>query len=199
MVIEDRWSIRQWLRSREACDDAIDWAAEKDSLTDLWEDCQDPAWVLWALELLDYRDASRLRLFAASCARRVSGVIGDDASRHVLEVAEGVANRTTPESDLGRTWQEIRATARSAARHSGWSAARAAALTAVAETLRADALEAARGASTHSQRAVAWHSGMEMVAAEAQWQADRLRDIFAPARDAILQRAGAALDSVERP
>ena len=198
MPSEGRTSIRKLLRRYDACAEAIDWAADKERLHELWDQCEVPEWLLWSLDQLNYRADARLRAFAVACARRHTGLLEDDKVLRVLSVADAVAANAAPPGELLEASQDARAAADAVAQGADWNAARAAAISAVYDTVRGDPMEAARGASTNGQRVVAWQVGTsESVTAEARWQAQQLRRRLDQDVPKILQRARAAM--VERP
>ena len=78
------------LRRISACQEAREWAANKD-LTTAWAECPRSDWMLWLLEELGYRDDRTLRLFACWCAAQVWHLLTDERSRMAVEVAERYA------------------------------------------------------------------------------------------------------------
>jgi hypothetical protein len=105
-------------------------------------------------------DEKFARLFACDCAERVLHLFeakypNDDRPRKAIEVAQRFANGDATTEELTAAWDAARDAARAAARDAAWDAARAAA--------RGAAWDAARGA-------------------EQEWQAERLREMYAEVR-----------------
>ncbi len=121
------------LRRLGACEEAREWAANKD-LTTAWAECQRPDWMLWLLDALGYSDQSTLRLYACWCARQVWHLPSDERSRAAVEVAERYARGEATDDELSAAWAAWDA-ARDAA-WAAWDAAGAAAATAQADRLR---------------------------------------------------------------
>lgn len=195
---EGSTSILRLLGEHHACPEAVEWAADKQSFQMMWEACQEPEWILWSFEQLDYRDDAKLRLFAVACARRHKQLFSDDRADAVLEIAEAVAKGKAEKAELWTAWSDGRAAADHAASLPTWSMARAAAMSAACDSARMDAMEAAKRASRNALRASVWNiEPHESNLIEAQWQAQTLRRLFDDDLSTIVGRARKALsDSV---
>jgi len=154
-------NLFEYLKSINACSDAIKWAEGKDLKT-AWETCQRGDWMIWLLINTDNETTDReLRLIAVKCAREVQHLMTDPRSINALNVAERFANGEATENELGAAWYAAwyaaRAAARDAARAAwaAWDAARDAA--------RDAAMAAASDAAWYAARAAARAKQSEIV------------------------------------
>lgn len=169
------------LKQHDACDDAVEWAANYDTLTDAWDACERPDWMLWlhANGIIKIGDRD-LRLFACECVRytpigggrTVWDLLTDERSRNAVEVAERYANGEATRDELyaarGGAWSAARYDARSSATAAAWSSATADASD--------GAWDAAGAAAWHAASDSAW-SATSDAERDAAWafQADLLR------------------------
>ena len=163
----------RFLARHQACADSLPWANQFTTLEELWQHCPNPDWLLWGLKYLSFQDPMAMRRWACRCVRRVWDWIGNDTSKHALEVAERFTRYEVSPDELTAAWQE-------AAAHVGgpWpSAAVAWATRAGAETAGERVLLAAKAAA----EAAAWHQPERYAGAWAAVraaQADLLREVI---------------------
>ena len=147
---------KQFCDATDACDNGYVFAITCQTMTEVWDKCPRPDWLLWILDKLDRQaDDRTLRLFAVWCVRntplsdgrKTGDVLTDPRSLAALEVVERYAHGNATDKELA------------AARAVAWDAARAAAWDAATDAARAAA------------RAAAW---------DAAWaaQADQLRKMI---------------------
>ena len=159
-----------WLKSKNACADAVAWAGETGGLAKCWRRCANPSWMLWALERLGLLDARRTQLFSCWCVRHtpladgrvVWDLLTDQRSRAAVEVAERYAVGDATADDLYAAWAAAEAAAL-AAEAAAWAAVEAA-----AEDAAWDAWDAAREAAEAAEAAGAAEAA---EAADAAWAA----------------------------
>lgn len=128
--------LEQFLTKHSACSEAREWAKEFKTLHQAWNECQNPQWMLWALDAVEFKDNQTSRLFACWCVRnipvndgrKVWDLLIDERSRNAVEVAEKFANGEVDDIARSAAW--------SAARSAAWSAAWSAAEAAQANQLR---------------------------------------------------------------
>jgi len=173
-----------WLKSKNACADAVAWAGETGGLAKCWRRCANPSWMLWALERLGLLDARRTQLFSCWCVRHmpladgrvVWDLLTDQRSRAAVEVAEryAVGDATADDLYAARAAAEAAALAAEAA---AWAARAAAEVTAEAAEVTARAAWAAAGAARAAAEvtaeAAAWaaRAAAEVTAEAAAWAA----------------------------
>ena len=164
--------LSEYLKSINACSDAIKWAEGKDLKT-AWETCQRGDWMIWLLTNSDNEVTDReLRLIAVKCAREVQHLMTDPRSINALDVAERFANGEATQEDLYAAMDAAWAAAW-AARDAAWAAAR-------------DAARAARDAARDARDAAwaaAW-AASDAARAAARAASDAARDAAWAARDA---------------
>ncbi len=108
-----------------ACEEAREWVESNNirSVSAAWEKCQNPDWMLWALNAAGIKVSDKkLRLFACSCiretplpdGRKVWDLLTDERSRRVVEVAERFANGEATQEELAAAWAAARDAARDA-------------------------------------------------------------------------------------
>jgi hypothetical protein len=119
-----------------------------------WLACDDPGPML---ESLGHKaDPRKLRLFAAACARRLSGLLDDERSRRALDVAERYADRRKKgppsRNELRQAEQDAWAVAH--ALNGGRDSARYNAAQAATEAASSTASGAARRTAEHAAHAV---------------------------------------------
>jgi len=163
----------RFLARHQACADSLPWAGQFHTLEELWQHCPNPDWLLWGLKYTSFQDPMAMRRWACRCVRRVWDWIGNDTSRHALEVAERFTRNEASPQELTAAWQE-------AAGHVGgpWPSAPIAwATRAGAEAAGERVLLAAKAAA----EAAAWHQPEHYAGAWAAVraaQADLLREVI---------------------
>ena len=146
----------KWCRKHGACEEAVRWIAQYDTLEEAWEHCERADWMLWALSVINYVNDKQLRLFACACARDVWDKLTDERSRNAVRVAERYARGKATDEEL------------SAAYSVAWAAAEYA-----AESAPAYAAEyAAESAASSAAESVVWYAVRSAVREK---QAIRLR------------------------
>ena len=129
--------VHQWLTDKKACQSALNWVGTR-TLKQAWADCEDPQWMLWLLEHLDYKDEQTLRLYACWCAtntpiadgRVTWDLLTDNRSRKAILVAIDFANGEATAEELAAAgaaagdaaWAAGAAGAARAARDAAWAA-----------------------------------------------------------------------------
>jgi len=133
------------LKELDACDDAIQWAKDYDTLQQAWDNCQRSDWMFWLINKMRFSNDKDLRLMAVAFARQVQHLMKDQRSINALDVAERYANGEATVEEL-RTAGEA-ADAAWAARGAAWAAEAAWAARAAWEAAREAAARAARSAA----------------------------------------------------
>jgi len=141
----------KWCRKHGACEEAVRWIAQYDTLEEAWENCDRADWMLWALKAIDYKNDKQLRLYACKCARDVWDKMTDERSRNAVRVAERYAR--------GKATDEELSAACSAAYSAAWSEAYDAA--------RSDAYSVAKSAAKSAARSAAWSAAWSETYSEA--------------------------------
>ena len=143
--------MKAWIEpiaDMEACDEAVDWCEQFDSLDEAWQACERGDWMLWLLGMLSGPPGSgsrkKLVLVVCQCARLALPYVkkGEMRPLKAIETAEAWAR-----GDEGITLQDVRDAAARAA-----SAASAAARVAYA-TYAADAAARASDAAARASDA----------------------------------------------
>jgi hypothetical protein len=141
------------LRTVGACDEARYWARPYESPAAAWEACEQPEWMLWALDRCGLWDDRLARRFMAWCARSTPLLDGrttwdlltDGRSRAAVEIAERMA-----------AGEEIESAARSMAESAAWSAAESMAASAARSATESAAASAARSPTESAAESTAW-------------------------------------------
>ena len=143
-----------------ACTEAIEWAKAAGHKTKAaaWLACNNPEWLLWALDAIGYKNDSKLRKIACWCARNTPlpdgritwDLLTDERSRKAIEVAEAFADGKAIPEELAAA----RAAACAAARAAACAAACAAAWDAAWDAASAAAWDAAWDAQCNAIREI---------------------------------------------
>jgi hypothetical protein len=170
--------IDNLLSLHRACPEAIAWSRRYQTLEEAWEALESPSWGLWALQTFGYQGERKLRLFAASCARRSLSLWDDPQHGRALELATKAAAGTASDEALAAGYLATKRAAASIVDRPDYSEAMAAAATAAAATLRGRAMDAAMEAAREAGRAVAWDPDDPSTwEEEGRWQMSELRRI----------------------
>jgi hypothetical protein len=110
-----------------ACEEAIEWAKDYDSLQSAWDNCKRSDWMIWLMDKMNWGNDKDLRLMAVAFARQVQHFMKDDRSINALDVAERYANGEATNDELAAAWAAAGDAAGDAARAAAWAAAGAAA------------------------------------------------------------------------
>jgi hypothetical protein len=191
IAIDFRRPLSELLQEHSACTAGMKWAEIYTTASAAWLACDNPRWMLWALEQIGYQD-EKLRLFACWCVRYTP--LGDgrttwdllirEQSRKAIEVAERFARWQATRDELFTayatagaaadvTWDSVRDAAWDAA-YAATEAARDATYATVWDAAWAAAGAAARAACAASTDA-AWDTAR---AAARSAQAKALREII---------------------
>lgn len=166
------------LTRHQACPEAVELARGMDTWEQLWEALEAPHWMLWGLATFGYRGERRLRLFAASCALRALRRWNDPAGARAVELATAHATGAASREELLAGYAAAQKAAAGIVDRADYSEAMAHAAAAALATLREDAHDAARAASSESASAIAWDpEDASTLEDEAVWQASELRRI----------------------
>lgn len=114
MTATKQTKLETLLDKHGACYEAREWASDFSTPIKAWNACQNPAWMLWALDRLGVFDEKNSRLFSCWCVRQVWHLLTDDRSKRAVEVAERFANGDETFEALSAAW--------SAAESAAWSA-----------------------------------------------------------------------------
>lgn len=182
-VCEVSASIQYALKSLGACSEAMEWARDKHSIQDLWDNCPDPEWLLLSLKAIEYHEPLQLRSFAVACVCRHVHLFPDDRFIEIIDVARAAIAGEAGLPELRLAFKRGRTLADDTSRHVNWSLARTAAICSLCDCVRSDPFDAARRASRNGRRAGA--SRLE----EAEWQVDELRRILSPELPILIARA----------
>ena len=186
----------EYLRSLNACNDAITWAMGFPSLEAAWHVCQRSDWMIWLLIRTGSWDDATVRRFACRCVREtpladgqaVWDLLTDERSRHAVVMAERYIDGDATEADL----RDAREAAWEAAGEAAGEAAReaaGAAWEAAGEAAGEAAWEAAGEAVGAAAWAAAWAATWAAARAAARaHQADILRAMIDPSVIASLCR-----------
>lgn len=148
--------IEGLLRRHHACPEALPWATGCRTLEELWESCEAPDWMLWALWTFEYNDGRRLRRFAAVCAERVHRLWDHPKARHAIDLAKYAAIGIVHPDTLETVRAIVTEAANEVTQRLDYSEAMAAAAAAAIVCLRDRPMDAAMDASRESARAVRW-------------------------------------------
>ena len=86
-------SHTDYLKSLDACDDAVKWSADYRSLSDCWQKCERSDWMMWLLRKTDKISKKQAVTYAIWCAESVIGEFEkkypeDDRPRDATEAAK---------------------------------------------------------------------------------------------------------------
>lgn len=183
-------AIQHLLERFGACPEAVEWAGDKESVYQLWDDCPNPEWLLVAFKILGLRRDPCLRYFAICCAQRHKALFANDRLTEILDTAEGHAVQSqTTDGTLQRLFDDSMRIADSIAKTQDWDALRHAAIQCACDALRKHPWHAALRASRNGQRA------SEDPDAEAEWQVCQLRKLATPHLARLADRATRLLHS----
>ena len=130
-----------------ACQEAIEWAADKPTWDSVIRQCNQPDWLLWLDQRLNILTDSERRLLACwfvrntpiGDGRTVWDLLTDDRSRKAVEVAERHARGEATDEERAAAW------------HAAWDAAWHAAWDAAGDAAWDAAWDAARDAARDAQ------------------------------------------------
>ena len=155
---------KQFCDATGACSDGRAFALTQPTMTEVWDKCPRPDWLLWILYKLKWRSGDRtLRLFAVWCARntplsdgrKVGDLLTDPRSLAALEVAERYANANATDGELAAAWAAAwEDAAGDAAEAAAWAAAGAVSRAAAGDAAGAAALDAAWDAQADQLRKI---------------------------------------------
>ena len=123
------------LKELDACDHAIEWAKDYDTLQEAWDNCQRGDWMLWLINKMQWSNVKDISLMAVAFARQVQHLMKDQRSINALDVAERYANGEATVDELRAAADEAwvagaaaraAGAAEAAAGAAAWAAARAA-------------------------------------------------------------------------
>ena len=121
-------TFHDYLLSRHACHDAIEWVADRPA-REAWHECADGSWMIWLCTMLGVR-RELVVLCATGCARSVLHLVpvGEDRSRLAVETAEewGYGHATREEAYVAAAYAADAAAADDDAAYAAAYAARAA-------------------------------------------------------------------------
>jgi len=114
MTTETTSPVRRRLQSIGACDEALEWLADRD-LSAMWQECERADWLLWLAATINI-DRRLVVRAACRCAREALPIFedrrpGDGRPRKAIETAEAWC-------DGRATLDEVRSAARAASRSS---------------------------------------------------------------------------------
>ena len=180
--------------NRDACERGVTYAEQYEMMSDVWDNCHRPDWMMWILKRTDkYPEEKDIRLFAAWCARNTPLMGGrttwdlmtDPRSRTAIKVSERFAIGDATSEELAESYAAAHAAhvaayddayddaaAADAAAH----AAAAAAYAAAAYVAAADA--AAAKAADYDARAAAHADADAAYKNACTAQAYQLREMF---------------------
>lgn len=182
-----RDDIEGILRRQRACPQAIPWATRHATLEELWQACEAPDWMLWALDAFGFRGDRKLRLFAASCALRAQRLWSDPQSTRAIDVATSAAAGKAGPAELSAAREATEKAREAIVTRADYSEAMAAAASAAAACVRDLAMDAAMDASRESARAAWWDvDAAGSWPEEALWQANELRRIVGADIDPLI-------------
>ena len=93
--------MHAFLNQHDACSEGAAFAREFKTLSEAWDACERPDWLLWAYcRKVKTPDSKQLRLFACWCARQNWHLLTDERSRKAVEVAEAYANGLATTEEL---------------------------------------------------------------------------------------------------
>jgi hypothetical protein len=144
-------TLQTKLKELGACNEAIEWAKDYDTLQEAWDNCQRGHWMIWLVTKMEWSNEKDLRLMAVAFARQVQHLMKDQRSINALDVAERYANGEANIDEL--------------------TAARAAAREAAAASDAAWAAWAAWAAGAAGKAAAAWDVARAADVAGAAWGA----------------------------
>lgn len=97
-------SLENFLNRNKACKEAKEWvqAAKITSFAQMWDQCKDPAWMLWGLEHAGHWEGpTRLtRRWTHQCLLNVNEFLSDPRSRRALKVLEAYAGGGSSTAEL---------------------------------------------------------------------------------------------------
>jgi hypothetical protein len=144
------------LQKLNACQSALDWLAQQQTVEQAWRDCKDPQWMLWLLGRLSGKPGSakrrKLVLCACDCAATAPNMPA--VGKRALRVARAYARRK-PGVTLEMVTDAAAYAAVAAARAAAANAAAANAAYAAVSAAAAYAYAAARAARAASYAAYA--------------------------------------------
>ena len=148
-------SLQTKLKELDACDDAIIWAKDYDTLQQAWDNCQRSDWMIWLINKMEWSNDKDLRLMAVAFARQVQHLMKDQRSINALDVAERYANgeATVDELTAARVAARAAGAEEAAAATAAWAAARAAWAAEAAAARAAGAAEAAAARAASADQA----------------------------------------------
>ena len=97
-------TLQTKLKELEACDEAIEWAKDYDTLQQAWDNCQRGDWMIWLINEMEWSNEKDLRLMAVAFARQVQHLMNDQRSINALDVAERYANGEANIEELTAAW-----------------------------------------------------------------------------------------------
>src|SRR6516225_8658712 len=74
----------EFLDRHEACIKARPWASRYETLQDAWENCPNPAWLLWALDRAGFSDEDALLAWASACVGQILHLLLEENSRRAV-------------------------------------------------------------------------------------------------------------------
>ena len=179
------------LNKISACLASIEWAKNYPTRAQVWQACEEPYWLLFAIDKLGKPTEQEWRILACAFAREALPFVrhGEDRPRIAIETAERYARGEA----TGEALDAARSAADSAAGNETWNAAESAAESAASTAIRPAtwnmAESAARSAGRSAGRSAIWNAA-ERAAWSAAWkrQCDIIRGMF-PMPELSLRRA----------
>jgi len=133
-------TVKEFCDKHEACSEGREWGMEYAGMASIWDNGDNPEYVLWIATREGVLSDKELRLFACWCVRQVWHLLTDVRSRNAVEVAERYVDGNASAEEWAAAWAAAREAAsnaaREAARAAAWAAARAAARAAQMTYLR---------------------------------------------------------------
>jgi hypothetical protein len=159
-------TLQTKLKELEACDEAIEWAKDYDTLQQAWDNCQRGDWMIWLINEMEWSNEKDLRLMAVAFARQVQHLMNDQRSINALDVAERYANGEANIEELTAAWV--------AAWAAGVAARAARVARAAGAAWEAEEAEEARAARAAWAAWAAWAAGAVGAARAARvaWEAE---------------------------
>ncbi|MEZ4300827.1 MAG: hypothetical protein R3B70_38190 [Polyangiaceae bacterium] len=186
-MTQRRDAVDNILSLHKACPEAVVWSRTQPNLEAAWQSLTYPDWALWALDTFGYRDARKLRQFAAVCAARSKALWDDPACAQAIAVAERAAAGTVSPEELLAAYLATRKAAQAIIDRPDYSEAMVGAAAAAVGCLHEHPMEAAMQASRESARAIAWDPGTDSSwDEEGSFQCEELRRIIGPDVDPLI-------------